>query len=74
MPTERLSAIAQDGSTRVVLRKTPYFPGISRSSSRFDMATYRLESGEGLSPTGERNTFRTDDGSIVVTLTPAANS
>jgi len=68
MPTERLHAIGQDGRTYVVLRKTPSFPTASRNLSRLDMATWRLDSGEALSPTGEHATFRTPDGLIVVTL------
>jgi hypothetical protein len=68
MPTERLPALGQDGRTYVVVRKTPHFPAISRSSTRFDMATWRLDSGEPLSPTGEHKTFRTADGQVVVTL------
>jgi len=70
MPAERLSAIDQHGITHRVIRRTPYFPAISRNSSRFDMATYRLDTGEDLSPTGEPDTFRTADGTLVVTLAP----
>ena len=72
MPTERLPAIGQDGNAYIVVRKTPNFAAISRTSSRFDMATYRLDTGEALSPTGEPNTFRTTDGTLVLKLVAAA--
>jgi hypothetical protein len=71
VPTEHLPAIGQDGNAYIVVRKTPNFAAISRTSSRFDMATYRLSTGEELSPTGEPNTFRTMDAKLVLTLVGA---
>ena len=68
MPTERLPALGHDGNAYVVVRKTPGFPAISRRDSQYDMARYQLSTGEGLAPTGEPQTFRTDDGKIVLTL------
>ena len=68
MPTERLPALGHDGNAYVVVRKTPSFQAISRRDSQYDMARYRLDSGEALAPTGEPYTFRTDNGKIVLTL------
>jgi hypothetical protein len=68
MPTERLSAIGEDGITYVVVCKRPRFPVISRTSSKFDMASYQLEDGRELSPTGALGTFRTVDGTLVLRL------
>jgi hypothetical protein len=51
-----------------VLRKTPRFPAISRQSAHMNMATFQLDTGDILAPTGELNTFRTLDGRLVLTL------
>jgi hypothetical protein len=68
MPLERLPALSHDGKTYTVDCKTPYFPAISRRSTQMDMATFQLDTGDILVPTGEQNTFRTLDGRIVLTL------
>jgi hypothetical protein len=68
MPMERLPALGHDGQAYTVVRKTPYFPAISRRSTHMDMASFQLDTGDILVPTGEPGTFRTLDSSIVLTL------
>jgi hypothetical protein len=70
MPMERLPALGNDGKTYTVLRKTPRFPAISRQSAHMNMATFQLDTGDILAPTGEPDTFRTLDGRLVLTLVP----
>jgi hypothetical protein len=68
MLMERLQAFGHDGKTYTVLRKTPYFPAISRRSAPMDLATFQLDTGDILASTGEPDTFRTLDGQLVLTL------
>jgi hypothetical protein len=68
MPMERLPALDHDGKAYTVVRKIPYFPANSRTSAHMNMATFQLDTGEILAPTGAPGTFRTLDGSIVLTL------
>lgn len=71
MPTERIPAVGTDGQAHVVICKRPRFPAISRNSQQMDMATYHLENGEALSPTGAPHAYRTTDGRLELTLVAA---